>query len=711
MKKGKNFESSDNAENAEQKRMHALIELIAHHDKLYWQFQAPEISDSDYDALVQELLALEAQFPELRQPHSPTQRVSFPAVSPLSSGSHLVPMLSLDNAMDEADFVAFDKRVRKLVGLKSEQEQIEYFCELKFDGLSVSLTYENRKLVKAITRGDGNTGEDVTANIKTIHAVPLKLSKEAPSECLEIRGEVLFTKTDFAKLNKARQGQKEALFANPRNAAAGSLRQQDARITASRKLTAYFYGFGFWEKPSVASLFEFEQQLQKWGFPVYPLSTRGLGVAPVVEFYNLVRSQRLVLDFEIDGIVVKVNSIAHLNLAGVGTKGPRGMIAFKYPAMQATAQILDVIFQVGRTGTITPVAQLTPTQLSGVTISKASLHNFSFIEQKDIRKNDWVFIHRAGDVIPEVDSVILSKRPADASLVVAPQTCPCCHSILQKLSQKVAIFCANADCPDQILERLVYFGSQDAMNLKGFGPKILTVLIQRHRVRQPADLFALDVQRLLKEAPQKKEEFLGRKKPHEQGFSKLMADKLLSVLDAAKKVEPWRVLVSVGIDFIGPSLAKRVCLALEQNGESLANLPLKKRDWLEQHAKLGEVAATCLVEAFEDPVFTEHWKKLLSFLTLQPMQGVSQKGTSKAAVFFDQKHCVITGEFEWMSRNELKQRLEGLGAHVQAAVNKKTQVLLLGKNPGSKLAQAQKINAHASESIVILSEQEIAALL
>ncbi|MCS6919648.1 MAG: NAD-dependent DNA ligase LigA, partial [Fimbriimonadales bacterium] len=478
-----------------QARIAELRRLVEYHNYRYYVLDQPEISDEEYDALFRELQQLEAQFPELITPDSPTQRVGAPPLSAFPEHTHREVMLSLDNAFSEEELLAFDQRVKRFLDLPPDAD-IEYTCELKIDGLAVSLTYEDGVLTVGATRGDGVRGENVTPNLRTVRQIPLRLHSgnslfDAPPRLVEVRGEVYLSYQEFERINHERAQAGEPLFANPRNAAAGSLRQLDSRITARRRLRFWAYGIGYCEGAEFTTQWETLQQLKAWGFPVNPHTRVAKHIQDALAFCREWDRRRAELDYATDGVVIKVNRLDLQRQLGATARAPRWAIAYKYPAERATTTLREVRWQVGRTGVLTPVALMEPVPVGGVTVSRATLHNIDYIREKDIRIGDRVVIQRAGEVIPEVLYVVAEARDGDETPIEPPSQCPVCGAQVERAEDEAALRCINLACPAQIVERIRHFTSRHAMNIEGVGEKWVQRLFELGYIKDPADLYAL----------------------------------------------------------------------------------------------------------------------------------------------------------------------------------------------------------------------------
>lgn len=659
-----------------QKRIQELVQLIQYHDHRYYVLDDPEISDAVYDRLLRELEALELQHPELILAESPTQRIGGKPRDDFSKLRHRVPMLSIANALSEEEFLAFDERLHRFLQI-SEKEIIEYFSELKFDGLSLNLTYENGILISAATRGDGEWGEDVTQNVKTIRSVPLKLRGSAKSipRFIEIRGEVILPIADFEKLNaeQIRQGQK--LFANPRNAAAGSLRQLDPQVTAQRPLSVYCYGVGHVEGFEFRTLSDLENQLEAWGFRVGLWRKVCQGTQEVLEFYREIETEREKLPIEIDGVVVKANRFSDLRKAGFIARSSRGMVAFKYPPRQETTLIEDIVVQVGRTGALTPVAIVQPVRLGGATVRRATLHNQDEIDRKDIRIGDRVIIQRAGDVIPEVVKVVTDVRTGKEKPFRLPENCPICNSKVEKKSGEAVTRCLNRNCVAQLKERIRHLCTIDALSIEGLGEKIVEVLVDEGLVKNYSDLFNLQVEELLKL----------------EGFAEKSSQKLMDAIHRARTVDLYRVIYGLGIRHVGESTAK----LLAQKFQSISAMFFASEEEFQSVREVGPEVAKSLKQFFSDPQHRKEVELLLGVLNIRVPKSSTINGKLSG------KTVVLTGTLPTWSRAEATKIIEENGGRVSSSVSAKTDYVLAGEDAGSKLEKARKLN------ITILDEAAI----
>ncbi|MDY0971785.1 NAD-dependent DNA ligase LigA [Siccibacter turicensis] len=660
-----------------------LRTTLRHHEYLYHVMDAPEVPDAEYDRLLRELRALEEQHPELITPDSPTQRVGAAPLTAFSQVRHEVPMLSLDNVFDEASFLAFNKRVRDR--LKNSDELV-WCCELKLDGLAVSLLYENGVLVRAATRGDGTTGEDITVNVRTIRAVPLKLHGDNIPARLEVRGEVFLPQAGFEKINEAARRSGAKVFANPRNAAAGSLRQLDPRITAKRPLTFFCYGVGLLEGGELPrSHMGRLQQFKAWGLPVSDRVRLCNTPEEVLEFYHQVENDRPHLGFDIDGVVIKVDSLALQEQLGFVARAPRWAVAFKFPAVEQMTTVRDVEFQVGRTGAITPVARLEPVQVAGVLVSNATLHNADEIARLGLRIGDKVVIRRAGDVIPQVVNVVLTERPEDTRPVEFPAHCPVCGSDVERVEGEAVTRCTGGlICGAQRKESLKHFVSRRAMDVDGMGDKIIDQLVEKEYVKTPADLFRLTAGKLTG---------LDRMGPKS-------AQNVVNALENAKETTFARFLYALGIREVGEATAA----GLAAHFGTLEALTHVSIDELQKVPDVGIVVATHVFNFFEEESNREVIRELVEEVGIHwPAPAVIKAEEIDSP--FAGKTVVLTGSLSLMSRDDAKARLTALGAKVSGSVSKKTDLVIAGEAAGSKLAKAQELG------IEVIDEAEMLRLL
>jgi len=680
-----------------------LAAEIAKHDRHYYQKDAPTISDAAYDALRRRNEAIEARFPGLIREDSPSRRVGALPASGFAKVTHRVPMLSLGNAFDSADVVDFFARIRRFLGLP-DSEPVDVIAEPKIDGLSISLRYEAGKFVQAATRGDGTTGENVTANVKTIAEVPKKLRGDVP-DVLEIRGEVYMSHKAFAALNQQRERDGEALFANPRNAAAGSLRQLDAAITARRPLRIFCYAWGETSGALADTQSGFLERLTEWGFPVNPLTGRCRGAEEALARYDTIGQNRAQLDYDIDGVVYKVDRLDWQQRLGFVSRAPRWAIAHKFPAEKAQTLLEKITIQVGRTGALTPVANLTPITVGGVVVSRATLHNADEIERKDIREGDTVIIQRAGDVIPQVVEVVLEKRPASSEPYAFPAVCPCDLQTptFREPGEAVTRCTGELACPYQQVERLRHFVSRDAFDIEGLGEKQISAFFDRGWIRTPADIFDLQQNDAARET--KLEEL--------EGWGEKSATNLFAAIEARRTIALERLIYALGIRQIGQATAKQLArnygsfaqwhaAMLQATAERAKNhTEMKKPEAVgEAYAALCDIEgiginmADDIVEFFSEPHNVAVIEALAERLIIEE---AVRPDTSSSAIAG--KTVVFTGSLETMSRAEAKATAEARGAKVSGSVSKKTDYVVVGADPGSKAKKAQELG------IAILSEE------
>ncbi len=660
-----------------------LRTTLRHHEYLYHVLDTPEIPDAEYDRLMAELRSLEEAHPELITPDSPTQRVGAAPLSEFTQVRHEVPMLSLDNAFDEASYLAFNKRVQDR--LKSA-EAITFCCELKLDGLAVSLLYEDGILIRAATRGDGTTGENITANVRTIRSIPLKLRGENIPRRLEVRGEVFLPQAGFEKINEEARRTGGKIFANPRNAAAGSLRQLDPRITAKRPLTFFCYGVGLLEGGELpASHHGRLQQFKEWGLPVSDRIRLCNTPEEVLAFYHQVEADRPKLGFDIDGVVIKVDSLALQETLGFVARAPRWAVAFKFPAQEQMTFVRDVEFQVGRTGAITPVARLEPVQVAGVLVSNATLHNADEIERLGLRIGDRVVIRRAGDVIPQVVGVVESERPENTSEIVFPTHCPVCGSDVERVEGEAVARCTGGlICGAQRKEALKHFVSRRALDVDGMGDKIIDQLVEKEYVHTPADLFRLTAGKLTG---------LDRMGPKS-------AQNVVDALEKAKETTFARFLYALGIREVGEATAA----GLATHFGTLDALIAASTEDLQKVPDVGIVVATHTFNFFAEESNREVIRQLTEEAGVHWPAPVIIKAEEIDSPFAG-KTVVLTGSLSIMSRDDAKARLVALGAKVAGSVSKKTDLVIAGEAAGSKLVKAQELG------IDVIDEAEMIRLL
>lgn len=655
-------------------RLSQLKAQLNEYNYQYYVLDDPSVPDAEYDRLMRELIALEQAHPELLTADSPSQKVGGAPLDEFTQVSHLRPMLSLGNAFNDQELTAFEQRVLDRLGLEASNpsEQLIYTCEPKLDGLAVSLLFQNGELVRAATRGDGLVGEDITANVRTIANIPLRLRGEwSQAQQIEVRGEVFMLKNGFEALNTQQIAAGKKPFANPRNAAAGSLRQLDSRITAARPLRFYAYSVGQASEDLTLANSHFArlQQLKEWGLPLCPQIAQAQGIDGCIAYHQKIGELRDSLAYEIDGVVCKVDSIARQQQLGFVAKAPRWAIAYKFPAQEELTQLLDVEFQVGRTGAITPVARLQPVFVGGVTVSNATLHNQDEISRLDIRLGDTVVVHRAGDVIPKVVSVVEARRPANASVVVFPEQCPVCESAIEKDPQEAVARCSGGlYCPAQRKEAMKHFASRKALDIDGLGDKLIEQLVDAGLVANPADFFHLQLAQLI-----------GLERMGEKS-----AVKLLAALEKAKHTTLPRFLFSLGIREVGEATANN----LAQHFAQLDALMAADHESLLEVDDVGEVVARHIVAFFAEPHNQQVITALLDAGLVWP---VIEKASSDSQPLQGQTF-VLTGTYASMGRNEAKAKLQALGAKVSGSVSAKTHCLIAGEKAGSKLVKAQSLD-------------------
>ncbi|EMN7204445.1 NAD-dependent DNA ligase LigA [Vibrio parahaemolyticus] len=662
-------------------RLEELKESLHYHAVRYYVEDNPEIPDAEYDRLMRELLEIEAQHPDLVTVDSPSQRVGGKPLSEFSQVTHEVPMLSLDNAFDDSELDSFHKRAQDRIGGESIKQ---YCCEPKLDGLAVSLLYENGILVQAATRGDGTTGENITENVRTINAIPLKLRGDDWPARLEVRGEVFMPKAGFEKLNELARQKGEKVFVNPRNAAAGSLRQLDSRITASRPLSFYAYSVGVVQGADLAaSHYERFLQIKSWGLPMCPETKRVDSLADVKTYYQDILQRRDALPYEIDGVVIKIDDIAVQERLGFVARAPRWAIAYKFPAQEEITTLNEVEFQVGRTGAITPVAKLEPVFVGGVTVSNATLHNADEIERLQVKIGDQVVIRRAGDVIPQVVSVIKERRPETARDIIFPTQCPVCGSHVERIEGEAVTRCTGGlVCQAQRKQALKHFVSRKALDVDGLGDKVIEQLVDREMVETPADLFKLSAGVLT---------VLERMGPKS-------AQNIVNALEKSKLTTLPRFLYSLGIREVGEATAAN----LAQHFKSLEAIQAATEEQLIAVQDIGVVVAKHITTFFEE----EQNQAVVQDLLVQGIHWPEISAPEQGAELpLEGKTVVLTGTLSQLGRTEAKEALQSLGAKVTGSVSKKTDILFAGENAGSKLVKAQELG------IEIKTEQDLLELI
>ncbi|MBM15888.1 MAG: DNA ligase (NAD(+)) LigA [Nitrospina sp.] len=662
----------------EKKEIESLRNTIRRHDHLYYVKNSPAISDREYDRIYGRLKELEKKYPESLTSDSPTQRVGGKVEQRFRQVVHPIPMLSLDNTYNIDEVRAFHQRVLKNLP-DIQEDSIEYVVELKFDGLAVALTYENGKLVRGATRGDGIQGEDITANLKTIRSVPLTISSELFKK-IEVRGEVYMPKKEFQRINTIREEDGESLFANPRNAAAGALRVLDPAITDSRKLGIFIYTIGFVDKDVFKTHSELQKQLDALGFPVNEYNQVCLNFEETLAFIEQWKTKKDDLNYEVDGLVIQVNSLSYRKKLGSTSKFPRWAVAYKFEAEQVVTQILDIVCQVGRTGSITPVANLRPVFVSGSTVSRVTLHNEDEINRKDIRVGDRIVIEKAGEIIPKVVRIVDSSNKRNTPFKM-PTNCPECQERIFRSEGEVVWRCINAICPAQLKERLKHFASRKAMDIDHLGPTVIDQLVESGRVKTFSDLYTL--------------------KKDEIAYLERMADKSAqNLIDAIEKSKPAglaRLLFGLGVRHIG----QRAASILANKFGSFKILREIAYEELEKVMEIGPVIAESLRNFLDQKTNIQDIEKLSKLGVILEEHEVNEKSTGMLLG----KQFVLTGTLSGFSRDEAKERIEFLGGRVVSSVSKKTNYVLAGKDAGLKLQKAQKLG------LTIINEQEFLKLI
>lgn len=656
-------------------RAQRLREALHYHNYRYFVLDDPEISDAEYDRMMRELIELEEAYPELVVPDSPTQRVGAAPLPAFETVRHRTPMLSLSNAFDREELEAFDARIRRLLG----GEPVEYVAELKIDGVAVSLSYQEGRFVRGATRGDGEQGEDVTQNLRTLRSVPLMLRRPAT---LDVRGEVFMAKSSFEALNEERRRRGEALFANPRNASAGSLRQLDPKVTAARPLDIYCYSVGYIEGEAPRTHQEGLELLRELGLKTNPHAALCRSIEEVAAFCERWERERSSLPYEIDGVVVKVNRLDLHERLGTTAKSPRWAIAYKFPAEQATTVVERIEVNVGRTGAVTPMAILRPVRIAGTTVSRATLHNEDYIREKDIRIGDTVVIQKAGDIIPEVVAVVASKRSGAEAIFRMPTECPVCGGAVVRAEGEAVARCTNTTgCPAQLVEGIVHFASRDAMDIEGLGPALAAALVESGMVRDVADLYGLvkdEVARL---------ERMGEKS----------AANLVAAIERSKGRGLARLLYALGIRYVGEGTAQ----ALAAHFHTMDALLGADREALLAVDDVGEKIAESLHAWLSEPRNQRLIEKLKEAGVAMREEAPAAKGPRP----LEGKRFVITGTLARMGRKEAQRAIEALGGTATGSVSRSTDYLVVGENPGSKLERARELG------IAILDEEGFMELL
>lgn len=641
-------------------RMLELIDIINEADYNYHTLDNPTITDQEYDKYLRELIEIEAEYPEWIQDNSPTQHAGGKIIDEFQKVSHKIPMMSLSNVFSESELIAFDEKVRK------EVSNPEYVCELKIDGLSVSLLYEKGKLIRAATRGDGITGEDITHNVKTIKTIPLKLREEID---IEVRGEIFMNKKTLEELNQKRKENNQPLLQNCRNAAAGSIRQLDSKIAAQRKLDTFIYHLPNPEDYNITNHNDSIEYMKKLGFKTNPYNRLVKSVAEIIEFINEMTEKRGEFEYDIDGIVIKVNNINNQKKLGYTAKYPKWATAYKFPAQEALTKLTDIIFTVGRTGQITPNAVLEPVIVAGSTISRATLHNEEFVKEKDLKIGDIVSIRKAGDVIPEVVEVKKERRTGNEKDFIMINECPMCNTKLIKKEGQVDYYCINKKCPARHIESLIHFVSRDAMNIDGLGDRIMEDFYNFNFIGNIADIYSL--------------------KNHQkelirlEGFGEKSITNLLEAIEKSKENSLERLIFGLGIPHVGAKTAK----VLASNFETMDNLKKATHEDLTKIPDVGEIIAKSVINYFTDDhnnAIVEELKELninMNYLG----QKIEQK------LDFAGKSFVLTGSLTIFTREEAQEKIESLGGKTVNSVSKKTSVVIVGENPGSKYTKAKEL--------------------
>ena len=657
------------------KRIDKLTTDLNDHNRRYYELDSPIISDTEYDTLIRELQELEAQYPNYKDPNSPTMRVGGKPLNKFGSVKHTVPMLSLANAMNVDELVHFDSQIRKLLN----RENIEYTAEPKLDGLAVELIYENGVLKTASTRGDGVLGEDITQNVKTIQSLPLTLKhiNNIPS-LLELRGEVYIDFDDFTKLNRRQIEKKEKVFSNPRNLAAGSLRQLDPNIVLRRPLKIFCYGLGSCKGWDFTTQMQLLETLPNWGIPVNKEIKSGVGVEFLIDYYERGEQLRNRLPYDIDGVVFKVNSYSDQKKLGERSKSPRWAIAGKLRAQQATTTVENIIISVGRTGALTPVAKLTPVVVGGVTVSNATLHNQDEIDKKDIRVGDTVLIQRAGDVIPEVVKVVKEKRKSDSKKYIIPNECPVCNAGAFRYKGEAVVRCINSSCASQVKGRIEHFVSKSCMDIDGFGPQLIEQLVDQKLIMNISDIYSINKDQL---------SALDR-------MAEKSAENIYNSIKKRKTISLWRFIHGLGIKNVGENTSK----ILANHFQLLDNLMIANEQELVAVNEIGEITAKMIILFFS----SENNKKIIKKCIESGLEFILH--TPQKQLLLNQSF-VFTGTLTQFSRSEAKKLVESYGGKCTSSISAKVSYLVVGNNPGSKLAKAQ------SFQVSILTEKDFQDLI
>ena len=661
---------------AAKRRIEELHQILNQYNYEYHTLDRPSVPDAEYDARMRELISLEEEHPDLKAADSPSQRVGGAVLDAFQKVRHGTPMLSLGNAFNEQDLLDFDRRVRQAVG-----DDIAYNVELKIDGLAVSLRYENGVFVRGATRGDGTTGEDITENLKTIRSIPLKIKRPLS---IEVRGEAFMPKPSFEALNEKRIQNEEEPFANPRNAAAGSLRQLDTKIAAKRNLDIFVYSIAELDEIGVETQSAGLDFLDELGFKTNKERRMCQTIEEVIDLIETLKIKRADFSYEIDGIVIKVDSLAQQEELGFTAKSPRWAIAYKFPAEEVVTKLLDIELSVGRTGVITPTAILEPVKVAGTTVQRASLHNEDLIKEKDIRLFDQVIVKKAGDIIPEVAGVLVDQRTGEEKPFHMPTECPECHSELVRIEGEVALRCINPECPAQIREGLIHFVSRNAMNIDGLGERVITQLFKEQLVSRVSDLYRLT-----------KEELIQLERMGEKSV-----DNLLRSIEQSKENSLERLLFGLGIRFIGSKAAK----TLAMHFENIDQLKQATKEQLLEVDEIGEKMADAVVTYFEKEEILDLLNELKELGVNMTYTGTKPVKAEESDSYFAGKTIVLTGKLEEMARNDAKAAIEALGGKLAGSVSKKTDLVIAGEAAGSKLTKAEELNIEIWDEAKMLEE-------
>ena len=667
------FTIPENKEDADN-RAETLRKEIRYHDRKYYIENDPEISDHEYDMLFKELEAIEQRFPDLITEDSPTQRVMTSEIDEFETVDHLSPMLSLDNTYNHGELKDFDRRVRE--GLGKENEDIEYIIEPKIDGLGVALYYENKTFERGSTRGDGTRGEDITPNLKTIHTIPLKLTDDTLLETAEFRGEVYMPRDEFEQMNERRLDEGKDPFANPRNAAAGTVRNKDPKVVAKRPLDIFVYTLSYNEEGEFETHWECLKEIEKAGLKVNRNIAKKKGIDEVIEYIDQWKEKKDDLNYEIDGMVVKVNKLDYHDNLGATSKHPRWTIAYKYPAMRKTSTIKDIEVQVGRTGKLTPIAILEPVQLSGTVVERASLHNEDELERKNVNVGDKVLVEKAGEIIPQIVKVTEKKSEGVFEL---PEECPVCGSKAKRIGDEVARRCVNAQCPAQIKQRLEHWGIRNAMDIEGLGPKVLNKLVEKNVVKTIPDLYEIGKIQLTSI----------------ERMAQKSARNLLKEIKESKERSLDRVIYGLGIKYVGDHVAN----VLTEHYDSMQEIMEADQEELQEIDEIGPKIAESIVSFFED----EQNQRMIERLRKNGItMEVERKEVDK---FLEDRKFVLTGALDKFTRDEAKEKIQEHGGRVTSSVSGVTDYLVVGEDPGSKLDQARE------EGTTILDEDDFIEML